>query len=457
MEYTMKQLENWDEKIREIVKLEGLDCYPQEFEICSYEDMLCYMSYIGMPSHYPHWSFGKAYEKNKTFYKYNLRGLPYEMVINSDPCIAYLIRENTLLLQILTMAHVYGHNDFFKNNRLFKEGTSAANTIQTFKNNSDRVRSYISDPSIGYHKVERIINTAHALRYQTARTINPKKISREDQKKRLLGKYYDEIEKRTLLDPKSDIPYPNLNKIPLEPEEDLMAFLIEHSQLEDWEKDLLCIVVQETRYFIPQIETKIMNEGWASFWHYRILSKLGLSQELYLEFINRHNEVIRPTLGNINPYYIGFKIFEYLEKTQGINKIFEVRTIERDYSFILKYLTKELCTEMHLFQYQKKTDEYIIDEVADEEGWKEIRKNLADNIGMGSMPLIKVVEVIGKDRVLLLEHEYDERELEMGYAQETLKYLNTLWGSKVILLTVNNGNKSKFICDEGEFSIVRDF
>ena len=120
-DYSVNELEQWNERIEEAARSAGLDFYEQEFEICSYEDMLGYETYTGMPSHYPHWSYGKAYEKAKTLHKYNLTGLPYEMVINSSPCIAYLMRDNTLLLQILTMAHVYGHNDFFKMNRLFKK------------------------------------------------------------------------------------------------------------------------------------------------------------------------------------------------------------------------------------------------------------------------------------------------------------------------------------------------
>ena len=166
LEYILKDLENWNEKIEDIVKNIGLDFYPQEFEIIGYKDMLGYEAYVGMPSRYPHWSFGKSYEKNSTVYKYNLTGLPYEMVINSDPCIAYLMKENTLLLQILTIAHVYGHNDFFKNNRLFKDGTRAAYTVEMFKFHADMVRSYINDPSIGYEKVERILDAAHAISFK---------------------------------------------------------------------------------------------------------------------------------------------------------------------------------------------------------------------------------------------------------------------------------------------------
>ena len=132
LEYSMKDIEEWNERIEKIAKEFGLDYYEQEFEMIGYKEMLGYEAYLGMPSRYPHWSFGKAYEKNSTIYKYNLSGLPYEMVINSDPCIAYLMKENTLLLQILTIAHVYGHNDFFKNNRLFSEGTRASYTVEMF-------------------------------------------------------------------------------------------------------------------------------------------------------------------------------------------------------------------------------------------------------------------------------------------------------------------------------------
>lgn len=140
--YTIEQLEIWNNRIEDLVIKNGLDCFPQEFELCSYEDMLCYEAYVGMPSHYPHWSFGKSYERHKSLYQYNLTGLPYELVINSNPCIAYLMKDNTLLLQILTMAHVYGHNDFFKNNRLFVMATNSSATIEMFKKN-------LRSPSLG--------------------------------------------------------------------------------------------------------------------------------------------------------------------------------------------------------------------------------------------------------------------------------------------------------------------
>src|SRR5512147_2345753 len=155
-EWDVNDLEYWDEKIREKVEEFGLSCYPQEFEICNHNQMLGYMAYSGIPSHYPHWSYGKAYEKLKTLYDYGVSGLPYEMVINSSPALAYLMRDNSLLLQILTIAHVYGHNDFFKNNFTFRS-TRAEFTISTFKAHGKRIRSYIERPGIGTERVEHIL------------------------------------------------------------------------------------------------------------------------------------------------------------------------------------------------------------------------------------------------------------------------------------------------------------
>ena len=194
MGYNLNDLQEWNVKIEEKVKDFNLDYYPQEFEIIGYNEMIGYEAYVGMPSKYPHWSYGKAYEKNKTLYSLNLTGLPYEMVINSDPCLAYLMRENTLLLQILTMAHVYGHNDFFKNNRLFKEGTKAHYTLEMFKLDAEIIRGYVNDPNIGYAKVEKILDAAHALKFQIPRVVGVKELTQEQIKENLMREYNRKVE-----------------------------------------------------------------------------------------------------------------------------------------------------------------------------------------------------------------------------------------------------------------------
>src|SRR5262244_2322516 len=312
--YTLEDLQDWNHRIVELVERFGLDPYAQEFEICDYEQMISYMVYSGMPSHYPHWSYGKSFEKLKTLYDYALTGLPYEMVINSNPAIAYLMRDNTLALQVLTMAHVYGHNDFFKNNFTFRTIRSEF-TIETFKAHANRVRQYIEDPSIGLEKVERILDAAHALSLQCRRNLTIRKQSEAEQKEAKLEDSKPATDPFQSVHRRKEWVSPDLAKVPLYPEEDILLFIRDHNpHLAEWEKDLLTIVHEQAQYFIPQIETKIMNEGWASFWHKRILDSLDLPQALHLEFLVRHNQVVRPIPGQLNPYHLGLRMWEDIER-----------------------------------------------------------------------------------------------------------------------------------------------
>jgi stage V sporulation protein R len=438
--YSIKDLLHYNSRIEAVAAEMGLNIYPQEFEICSYEDMLGYEAYAGMPVRYPHWSFGKAYERKKTFYRYNLTGLPYEMVINSNPCLAYLMKDNTLLLQILTMAHVYGHNDFFKNNRLFRGGTRAEYTLEMFKSHARRISEYIKDPSIGYTRVERVVDAAHALRFQVYRTIGGKRLSPEEAKEKIIDRYTRSAgSEHPLLDEEKEQIIPDFNRVPLEAEEDLLLFLIRYASLSEWEKDIINIVREESLYFLPQIETKIMNEGWASYWHYKILNRLQLPQDLHLEFLKRHNQVVCSVEGSLNPYHLGFKLFEKLE--QEGQDIFDVREQERDTSFLRRYLNEEICQEFNLFSFIKKGRDYYVKEIADEEGWKEVRNVLALNVGIQALPVIKVMEVGAKNNLLILEHEWDGRELQLEYASQTLKHLARLWKGKARLCTIVRGSR----------------
>lgn len=439
-DYRLADLIHFNRRIEELVGASGLDCYPQEFEICSYEDMLSYEAYLGMPTRYPHWSFGKSYERKKTYYRYNLTGLPYEMVINSNPCLAYLMKENSLLLQILTMAHVYAHNDFFKNNRLFRQGTKAERSMEMFNAHARRVREYAADPSIGTLRVEQVLNDAHALRLQTCRIVGEKILSREEMKKRLLERFQPRESVHPLLEKTLRKEPPDLETPVLQPQDDLLLFLIHYARLQDWERDILGMVREEGLYFLPQIETKIMNEGWASFWHYRFLQKLKLPQDLHLEFLKRHNQVVCAHEGTINPYHMGFMILTKLSRDPGgEERLFETRAQERDISFLLRFLDEELCQELNLFQYMRSGREYLVKEVADQEGWKKIRDTLVGMTGINGIPNIRVIEVQKQDDTLHLEHEWDGRELQIEYANQTLKHVARLWGRKVALHTVLRG------------------
>jgi stage V sporulation protein R len=456
-DYTIADLEKWDGRIRRVVEEAGLNPFPQEFEVCDYHEMIGYEAYAGMPSHYPHWSFGKGFERKETLYQLGVVGLPYEMVINSNPTLAYLLRDNTLLLQILTIAHVYAHNDFFRNNVNFAQ-TRPEYTIERFKAHADRVRSYVEDPSIGAERVERILDAAHALQFQCRRAKRLKKRTPEDQRDSALERArpaedpFRSIHKRQGYEP------PDLNRVPLEPEEDILLFIRDHNPyLEAWERDLLTIVQERADYFLPQIETKIMNEGWASYWHYRILNALELPDALQIEFLKRHNQVVRPLRGGMNPYHLGTKIFEDIHRRwetpddsermefdrpggQGDEKIFQVRESDRDESFLRQYLTEELIREMDLFQHGRKGTDRVITHVATPQDWKTIKETLLRSVGLGGIPVIRIVEVRAQGtQEMILQHEYDGRELDAEYADRTLRYVQQLWGRKVVLETRLSG------------------
>jgi stage V sporulation protein R len=469
--YAVEDLQEWNQRIVELVQRFGLDPYTQEFEICDYEEMLSYMVYSGMPSHYPHWSYGKGYEKLKTLYDYGLSGLPYEMVINSDPCIAYLMRDNTLALQILTIAHVYGHNDFFKNNFTFRT-IRAEFTIETFKAHANRVRHYVEDPSIGLEKVERILDAAHALSLQCRRNLSIRKQTETEQRIAKLENSKPSTDPFQSIHRRKDWVSPDLDKVPLYPEEDILLFIRDHNpQLADWERDLLTMVHEQAQYFIPQIETKIMNEGWASFWHKRILEALDLPQGLRLEFFVRHTQVLSPTPGAINPYYVGMKVWEDIEKRwthpspeevkefgpkkeTASEKLIEVREVERDSSFLRRYLTEELIRELNLFEYQSRGNEKVVSRVADQENWQAIKDTLLQNVGTGTIPVIKVEDAdYNNNRSLFLKHYHDGRDLQIEYAEKTLQYLRQLWGRDVVLETVVNDKKSLLCYSEDKLAI----
>jgi stage V sporulation protein R len=469
--YELQDLVEWDAKIRDKVAEFGLDCFPQEFEICDHTGMLGYMAYSGMPSHYPHWSYGKSYEKLKTLYDHGVSGLPYEMVINANPAIAYLMRDNTLLLQILTIAHVYGHNDFFKNNFTYRT-TRAELTVETFKAHAIRVRRYTEDPSIGVDSVERIMDAAHALSWQCRRNLAIRKLSREEQVRRAIEAAQPKPDPFKKIHRPQPFQEPEVHKVPLEPDEDLLLFIRDHNPfLAEWEKDLLTIVDEEAKYFIPMMETKIMNEGWASYWHKKIVESLALEQGLHIEFIVRHNQVIRPIPGQLNPYHLGFRIWEDLYRRHtdptpeeikrdgapaksGMEKLFEAREVERDTSFIRRYLTEDLMRDMDLFEYQARGSDLVVDKVSDPDGWRAVKETLIRSVGTNGIPVIKVEDAdFGHNRTLYLKHTHDGRDLHLEYAEKTLGYLQRLWGRECVLETTLQGKRSQLCYNERGFSI----
>ncbi len=484
MSISPEELLAWDSKIKELVDRYGLRCYPQEFEICDHNEMLGYMAYSGMPSRYAHWSYGKSFERQKTLYDYGVSGLPYEMVINTDPCIAYLMRDNTALLQILTIAHVYGHNDFFCNNFTFTSGTEARFVLDRFKNNSHRVQSYIEDPSIGIEKVEEVLDHAHSLSLQRSRNLAIKKLAPEQQRILHWERAQPPEDPWRTIHQAQEYITPDLSKVPLEPDEDILLFIAAHNPyLPEWKRDLLRIVDGEAQYFMPQIETKIMNEGWASYWHYKLLNALHLEHGLHIEFLVRHNQVLRPHPGGLNPYHLGFVLWNDIERrwnngdtgrvfsddkpkvsvedmpendSPGRRKIFEVRESDRDSSFLRRFLSVDIMRDLELFQHEKRGKDRVVTKVSDDESWQEVKENLIRSVGSSSIPVIKIEDAdFGKQRTLYLKHYHEGRDLQLEYAEHTLRHIGALWEREVVLETTLSGKRSLLKMDGDQMKVDR--
>lgn len=427
-DYTFEELEIWDAKICEIAKGHGLDWYDISYETCDYREMIGHMSYHGLPAHYASWTFGKAFERTHFMYNAGAEGLPYELIINSSPSIAYLMLENPLYLQVLIMAHCVGHSDFFKNNRTFKD-TNAETVTTRFRTAAKRVKSYIEDPSIGIDAVEKVIDACQTISYQVDRRGRSRLSEKE------LYKKYVNLIKNDEHDEYKDF---DLEKVPLEPEYDILQFILENNpKLAEWQRDLIDIVREESIYFWPQIRTKVMNEGWASFWHYRICHDLELDDELHLPFLKTHNAVLRPWGLKINPYHLGFEIFKDIEKRFGIEECFIAREVCNDENFILQYLTEEKAKELNLFTFSpergKNPDWTIDDVVEDEDSWYNVRSALIASISGNMIPVI-YVDSLKKD-ILTLQHEHDGRDLELDYAENCVKLVSNIWHGSVKLIT----------------------
>ena len=423
----LDSLQQWDNRLCKMAKDHGLDWFELAYETCDYYEMIGTMAYHGMPSHYGHWSFGKSFERSHMMYNTGMQGLPYELIINSNPSLAYLMEENPMYLQVLIMAHCIGHSDFFKNNATFKH-THPENIILRMRNAKRYVESLTEDPSIGVDKVEAILDSAHALSLNMPQRYEPY-VSQKEQKKQLVRDIKSGMYNNKIITPDPE-------QIPVKPEKNILAFLAEMSpNLEDWQRELILIVEEEAHYFMPQIRTKIMNEGWASYWHYRLMHELELDSDMHIPFLKTHNEVVRPHPGSINPYHLGFHMFRKIEERHGLKECFIARESLNDESFIRQYLTQEDCEDLELFSFSLRRDEYKVDDVSDHQGWKNIREDLIKQVGGNSIPIIEI-DNIDESNVLCLTHEHDGRDLELDYADAVVHHISHLWGDVVKLATI---------------------
>lgn len=478
-EWTFELIEAYDREIARIAKSYRLDTYPNQIEIITAEQMMDAYASVGMPIGYHHWSFGKRFVGVEKSYQRGEMGLAYELVINSNPCISYLMEENTMAMQALVIAHAcYGHNSFFKNNYLFKMWTSADAIIDYLV----FARKYISEceERYGIDEVESILDACHALmnygvdryKHPTALSIQEEKI-RQQNREIYLQSQVNELW-RTIPQGKHQDQQGNKKLFPQEPQENILYFIEKNAPLlEPWQREVVRIVRKLAQYFYPQSQTKVMNEGWACFWHYTILHGLydeGLvTDEFMLEILQSHTNVIMqapynsPYYNGINPYTLGYHMmqdikricmnpteedkhwFPYLANTDWLTSLDNAMRHYKDESFIAQYLSPKLIRDLKLF-YVVDDDvhsELHINAIHDDNGYKTIRDILSKQYNLGYLePDIQVYSVdLQGDRSLTLQYkEYNRVPLNHS-AHDVLKHVHTLWGFPIVLQTVDGDNK----------------
>ncbi|WP_419762329.1 SpoVR family protein [Bacillus pumilus] len=448
------------DEITEIAEGFGLDFYPMRYEICPAEIIYTFGAY-GMPTRFSHWSFGKQFHKMKLHYDLGLSKI-YELVINSNPCYAFLLDNNTLVQNKLIVAHVLAHCDFFKNNCRFQN--TKRDMVESMSAAAERIKEY--EHLHGTKEVESFLDAVLALQEHIDPSLVRSKLSwnigdeeeyEDDQPKRQTP--YDDL--WGMDEPKIREKKKIAKPFPPKPEKDILLFIEAHSrELEAWQRDVLTMLREEMLYFWPQLETKIMNEGWASYWHQRIMRELDLDSSESIEFAKLNAGVVQPSKTGINPYYLGLKIFEDIEERydspceelkkagvtegSGRSKMFEVREIESDISFIRNYLTKDLVMREDLYLFQKQGRDY---KVIDKE-WKAVRDQLVSMRVNGGFPYLTVMDGdYLKNNELYIKHWYEGIELDLKYLEKVLPYLYQLWGRSVHIESILEGKEVMFSYD----------
>lgn len=478
-DWTFELIKDVDEACAEIAFEElGLDIYKNQYEIIGSGQMLEVYASAGLPIMYDHWSFGKSYLQDEYAYRKGMKGLAYEIVINSDPCIVYLMEENSMTMQTLVTAHAaYGHNHFFKNNYLFKQWTNADGIIDYLV----FAKKYIADcvEEHGPYPVKDILDAAHAIQlYGVDRYRRPQKLNkseeeaRQKQRSEYLQQQINELwttlpETKQRSDAPTVDPRHASKKIPKEPQENLLYFIEKNSPvLQPWEREVIRIVRKLAQYFYPQRQTKLMNEGFASFTHYYIMNRLfekGLITEgSMLEFIASHTAVLtqRPYdskyYSGYNPYALGFDMFmdikricenptdedrHYFPDIAGEKwqeQIINAANNFRDDSFVLQYLSPTVMKRWRLFKVDdnEAAPFHSVLGIQNEEHFKDIRKTLSESYAMHNrVPNIEVIDAnITSTRTLVLRHT-PNREGERLVEKEkkaVLDYMEFMWGYPVI-------------------------
>ncbi len=473
----------------------GLDFYETIFEVIDAEDLNEIAAYGGFPTRYPHWSFGMAFEELKKGYDYGLSKI-YEMVINNDPCYAYLMRCNHTIDQKLVMAHVYGHCDFFKNNAYFAH--TSRKMMDEMANHGMRIRRYVE--KYGEDQVEAFVDRCMSIDdlidvHSTA-IRRRGEVSKYDFKEEKEGEeairltrfrskgYMDSyINPPDVLRAEEEEIRKEKEKVarsfPEQPEKDVLLFLIEHAPLKGWQRDVLSIIRDEAYYFAPQAQTKILNEGWASYWHSTIMTERALEPWECVDYADHHSGTMATSPGRLNPYKLGIELLRDIEERWntgkfgkeyddcddleerrrwnkqlglGRKKIFEVRKIHNDLTFIDTFLTPEFCVKQRMFSYNydDQAGQYIIES----REFQKIKQRLLFSLTNSGKPWIYVVDGNYRNRgELLLRHLHNGIDLKLDRAADTLANLQYIWGRPVHLQTVVEDKPSLMSFDGSEHTI----
>ncbi len=484
----LEQLARFDEKIRGIARGFGLDFFSQEFDIVPAQKMLEILAYR-FPVNFSHWSFGRDYEEARTRYEHGL-GIPYEVVLNSDPSRAYLMNTNPLAVQVMVMAHVYGHNDFMKNNFHFK--SSRRDMLPSAAASAVRFQAY--EKEHGLEGVERLIDAGLSIELN----VDPEGLAQEREEKvegrgrdlkpegSRKRRAYSELIPRRESTQESEEGGQGAEpaKTLAGPERDLLLYILEHSPkpLEEWEADVISVLRDQSLYFLPQRRTKIMNEGWAAYWHTRIMDRLfeqgHLSSEEHGTYNYYNAQVLASNPRIFNPYLVGLKIFEDIEERwnkgrfgrrweecedprererwdrglgQGRTKMLEVRRGYTDRFFIEAFLTEELVDRLELYLYQGRNLNGEIQYAIEDRDWRAVKHMLVTYLSNFGIPVVLVEDGDYRGRrELYLKHAYEGIELDDEYRRKTMEAIFYLWARPVHLESVVDGKAKVFSYDGSE-------
>lgn len=470
----------------------GLDCFETIFEMVPSDAINSLAAQEGFPVRYPHWRFGMNYDQYSKGYEWGLQKI-YEMVINTNPSYAYLMSSNSYVDQKTVMAHVYGHVDFFKNNIWFSK--TNRKMLDTMANHAVRIRHYMDE--YGQDVVENFIDLCLSIDNLIDPNLpfvepkkaevpsaapQPQEVGRLKSERSYMDKYINPPEFIEAQKLKMKEAAMQNKKFPAQPERDIMLFLMENAPLNDWQHDVLRMIRDESYYFVPQMQTKIMNEGWASYWHSEIMTKKALKADEIIDFADHHAGVLSMQPGRINPYKVGVELFrdiedrwnrgrfgkEYEECTdmrqrerwdtklgKGREKIFEVRKVCNDVTFIDEYLTPEFVDrfKLYTYEYNKRTGQH---EIVDRE-FSSVKEKLLSSLTNQGRPDISVVDGnYGNRGEILLQHKHVGMDLDMKYARETMRSIFLISTRPVHIETQVDGRKKIYTYNEKHEFVAND-